>query len=226
MKRKLMWITAFVPLVIFLGFYRRLPEQIPLNYDINGQASRFGSRNNVLLIGPLTILITALFELYIHFSGKRASDNRKKAVNKTNKNVLYIVIITLNIFYILMSVIMCIWGIKSVSSMKSEEMFNMLISFGMGIFFIISGNVMPKAKKNAAFGVRLSWTMKNDAVWARSNHFGGYVMMVSGFALIFGGLLLPGMWKIYQLLIVTAISTVIIIVKSYKIYKEEVSHEN
>ena len=226
MKRKLMWITAFVPFLIFLGFYSKLPDQIILNFDFQGQASRFGSKNNVLVIGAAAVIITPLAELYTFFAAKKSSDDRKKAASKTNKNILQTVIITLNIFYSLMAVIMCIWGIKSVSSMKSEEMLNILISFGIGIFFIISGNIMPKAKKNAIFGVRLSWTMKNDTVWTKSNHFGGYVMVVSGVALIFGGLFLPGMWKIYQFLIITGISTAVVIIKSYKIYKEEVKHEN
>ena len=226
MKRKFMWITAFIPLLIFLGFYSSLPEQIVLNYDINGQASRFGSKNNIIFIGVITIIITALSELYICFAGKKSSDDRKKVANKTNKSIFQTVIITLNIFCSFMAVIMCIWGIKSISSIKSESFLNTLIVFGIGIFFIISGNIMPKVKRNSAFGVRLSWTMKNDNVWAKSNHFGGYVVVVSGIALIFGGLFLPGMCKIYQLLIVTAVSTVIIIIKSYKIYKEEIKNEN
>lgn len=54
----------------------------------------------------------------------------------------------------------------------------------VGIMMFILGNFMPRTKPNAAFGLRLPWTLSNEIVWRKSNFFAGYLLMLAGILVI------------------------------------------
>lgn len=54
----------------------------------------------------------------------------------------------------------------------------------VGIIMLILGNFMPRTKPNAAFGLRLPWTLSNEIVWRKSNFFAGYLLMLAGILVI------------------------------------------
>jgi len=41
-----------------------------------------------------------------------------------------------------------------------------------GIYFVVVGNYMTKAKRNTVVGFRTAWSMYNDNTWRKSNRFG------------------------------------------------------
>ena len=62
-------------------------------------------------------------------------------------------------------------------------------AIGMGVLFIVLGNVMPKSRRNSVMGLRCAWSQYNDVTWQRSNRFGGIVLAASGLVSIVGALL-------------------------------------
>ena len=49
-----------------------------------------------------------------------------------------------------------------------------------GIIFIVLGNFMTKAKRNAVVGVRTVWSMHNDNTWRKSNLIGAICIICAG----------------------------------------------
>ena len=43
------------------------------------------------------------------------------------------------------------------------------VSMILGALLIFCGNIMPKAGRNAVFGLRTRWSMKNDRVWQQQS---------------------------------------------------------
>lgn len=49
---------------------------------------------------------------------------------------------------------------------------------------IIAGNIMPKVRMNSFLGLRTRWSMKNEAIWKKSQRFGGIAFIVGGIAIV------------------------------------------
>lgn len=50
----------------------------------------------------------------------------------------------------------------------------------LGVSFIVMGNYMPKTVRNRTFGIKLKWTIANDANWVATHRYGGKIFVVGG----------------------------------------------
>ena len=89
------------------------------------------------------------------------------------------------------------------------------------VLFIVLGNIAPKVRRNAAFGLRTKWSMYNDTCWQKSQRLCGYTMMACGVVGLVLCAVLPDAWIIWgELGLIFAVIPVIS-VGSYLIYKKE-----
>lgn len=59
----------------------------------------------------------------------------------------------------------------------------------IGVMFVILGTIMPISSPNKFLGIRVSWTMKSDAIWKRCHDWGGIESVIAGLVMIFATLL-------------------------------------
>jgi len=95
------------------------------------------------------------------------------------------------------------------------------VSIGIGALLIVLGNIMPKMRRNALFGLRTKWSMANDTVWQKSQRFGGIASVISALVMIILALFVPGMWKILLMMVIIVIWLILCIVASHRYYLEE-----
>ncbi len=62
---------------------------------------------------------------------------------------------------------------------------------GMGLLFIIIGNLMPKLKTNPWAGIRIKWTMDDPEIWYKTHRWSGRLWMIGGTLLTAASLGLP-----------------------------------
>lgn len=95
-----------------------------------------------------------------------------------------------------------------------------LLFMALGIMLIIIGNVMPKVRMNSLFGLRTSWSMKNEIAWKKSQRFGGISFMIVGLLMIMISIFTKG-WLCFLLSIgVLIVSLPFDVYYSYKAAKE------
>lgn len=97
----------------------------------------------------------------------------------------------------------------------------MVVGVVMGISFIVMGNYMPKAKRNATFGLKIKWTLANDDNWAATHRLGGKLMVIAGvvsFAISF----LPMTAFFITFTALLAVTVIVPIVYSYRFYKNQI----
>jgi uncharacterized membrane protein len=58
------------------------------------------------------------------------------------------------------------------------------VSTAVGVLLLVLGNVLGKARHNAAFGVRTPWTLADPRVWDKTHRFVGRGWVLGGLALI------------------------------------------
>jgi uncharacterized membrane protein len=52
----------------------------------------------------------------------------------------------------------------------------------VGIFLIVTGNDLPRLRRNLVWGIRTPQTLGSDEVWKRVHRLGGYIRVVMGAA--------------------------------------------
>ena len=93
-------------------------------------------------------------------------------------------------------------GIQSAGALSS------LMALGFGLMFLLLGNYMPKLRQNSFMGIRVKWTLENEANWNATHRFGGKVWVAGGFACMAGALLpadAMGVFFLAVLLVIVAL---------------------
>ncbi len=192
------------------------PDIIPVHYNFKGEADRFGSKYENLIFLFFSILMTGIMLLCAKYGEK------KKAQEVEIKVTLYAAIFSVCLFMVLTLVFGLVALNYSEESFRvTADMVSQLTNAGIGVLVIVLSNMMPKARKNAVFGLRTKWSMASDAVWQKSQRFGGFSGVLCGVLMIMVSMMTPVLWGGIATLLLIVAWTIVCVVMSYKYWKEE-----
>lgn len=195
-----------------------MPDTVPAHYNFAGEIDRWGSKYENLIFPAITVLVGAA----VAFIAKKTEETVPKRVLLWT-GVCSILLLDVVGFYFMLR------DLSAVPEMSTNVADNAvkLMSIGVGIMFIILGNLMPKVKRNGLFGLRTSWSMENDEIWNKSQRFGGKAAVVCGFATVAASIFVPEGWCIVLLIVFTAAFAIVSAAASHKYYNEYIAgHEN
>ena len=179
MKRK----TAFrLGLLIFLFvfavcliFYKRLPSELPIHFDMNNKADSFASKEMALFGVNGFMLVLYLFCYFITNKDPKVENQGDKALN--------VVLIFVPILAILTSAITISYGLNY------RPRIDLYLNLALSIMFILIGNYLPKTKRNYTLGIKLPWTLASDYVWEKTHRLAGYLWVIGGLVSFIGTIL-------------------------------------
>lgn len=199
-------IVLLSPMIFDLIVWNKLPESMPIHWGIHGEADRWSSKTFAVFVLPLIIL--AIHGICIFASRKDFRD--KKQSPKVMGLVLWICP--------LLSVMAN--SLTYAISLGKEINVLFVVSLIMGALFVLIGNYLPKCQQNRIVGIRLKWTLENEANWNATHRFAGKVWVIGGILLMASSLLpysiLP--WAMIALLVVFIGLPVLY---SYRFHKKE-----
>lgn len=141
-KLVLLWVLAFLPLIVVLLCYRRLPAEIPTHWGIDGRADTTGARWTMLILAGLGPVCTAgMFFI-------RRIDPKKENYSRFS-NAYEIFILVFNLFILVI-----------ISAAWAEILYPNTIGISAGVLITVTGNIMPKFKHNYFIGIRTPWTLE------------------------------------------------------------------
>lgn len=201
-----------------------VPDKIPMHYDFQGNVDRYGSKYE-LFIYPCLMLVMALMWTFMlkYFSKKINLDDEKAAAESiTNLRVIYITSVTIMLMQLGFQLASISSAVKSAENPVSvmPDKFASWIFVLLGIAMMITGNLMPKSKRNAVFGLRTMWSVKNDKIWAESNRFAGISFFVCGLFMTVTSLMLDGMIVVYASMICLLAVMFTSVIYSYIMYNK------
>ena len=172
MNKKLLLLTSIVilfPILWGVTIWSQLPNQIPIHFNLAGQANNFQSKLLVVFGLPLFLLLVHLFVIFVS-----ARDPKNQTMNKKMGKVIYWLtpIVSLGVFYLIYS--------KALGSTTNPSIFASAL---LGLIFVMMGNYMPKLKVNYTVGIRLPWTLQSEDNWHKTHRLAGKLW-------VFGGLIL------------------------------------
>lgn len=214
--KKLYSVLYAVLLICVLGtviFLILSPDRIPVHYNFAGEVDRIGSKYENLIWPGFAIGLGAFFLLMARVPRKKGE--------KTNEKVLVIAGVCTLIFFTLLGFYFMMKALRydpEAAPQVSYDDVNRFVSIGIGALLVVLGNIMPKMRRNALFGLRTKWSMANDSVWQKSQRFGGIASVVAGFIMVILALFIPGIWNVVMMTIVIIIWLALCVFASRRYY--------
>lgn len=223
MNRRCKWTLALCVLSLVLtGLVMRfLPARVPMHFNAVWQPDRMGSKYELLIFPLVTALSGALLAFLAHRAGRRGNSGAQLALERSG--VALCAFLTVLFF-----ALTCIIAANAKSVLNSADapalggkILSTVTCTMLGLLIIALSNLMPKAGRNAAFGLRTTWSMKNDRVWQRCQRFGGYSGVAAGVIVVLSGLFLDDIAATWAPLGVILLWSVLCVAASYTIWKDD-----
>jgi len=162
---------AVCHLLLTAAFYKFLPDQIPMHWDINGTVS-YSNKFQIFLMCGMAVLFAVMFDVLPHI------DPRKKNYQKFGSYYDGFCVI-MQLFMLLMT------GVILTESFHPGTLsVPMITMMGVGILFLFIGNILPKVKSNFYMGIKTPWALSSEEVWRKTHRLGGKCFFLLGILMI------------------------------------------
>ena len=206
----ILFVTSLVillPLAVGLILWNQLPEQMPTHWGADGQVDGYSSK----LFGVLGL---PLFMLGIHWLCVVMTAAAPKHNNVSGK-ALHLV------FWICPATSLIVGFITYGQVLGLQMNVTLIMLLLMGVLFFAIGNYLPKCKQNYTVGIKLPWTLNDEANWDSTHRFAGKLWVVGGL-LILATAFLQNIWIFLGIVMVMSIVPMIY---SYLYYRKHTSEE-
>lgn len=175
LRKYKMWILItniiiFIPLIVGIIVWDRLPDTLPMHFDFRGRVDSYSGKMFGLLFGPLFSFIIYWFFLFLIVLDSKK--NKKSIIENTiiMKVIMSIMpLLSLYIGYL-------VYGVALELSLNP----NMISLIFLGIVYIVIGGCLHDSEPNGVFGVRFPWTVSDADNWIKTNRLTGILMSSLG----------------------------------------------
>ncbi len=200
-------LILIMPFIIGAVLYPHLPEQVPIHWNVYGEADDYGSK----LFGTffLPLLNVGMYILFIVLP--KIDPRRDNYLNFSNA---YLIIrYALHLFFVL------IFAMTIAASFGYPVQIGKWITAAAAILFIIIGLSMRNVKHNYFVGFKYPWTLANEEVWIRTHRLGAILMAAGGLIALIGAVFTDGIVMFVMLMVGLLLPAIVTAVYSYVIYK-------
>ena len=201
-------LLTFIPLIIGLLLWNKLPEMIPVHFGIDGQPDNYYPKLKAVWL--LGLLLPLLHVLCIF--GTMSDPKRNNISKKVFNLVLWITPIV--------GALMSVMTYGSALGLKVDVV--AITSLLIGIVFIILGNYLPKCRQNYTVGIKIPWTLNDKDNWDKTHRFAGYVYVIAGIGMICS-MFLKGNSLMISYFIIIFIPALLPVIYSYILYRKSLT---
>jgi uncharacterized membrane protein len=156
-------LICLVPVVFGLWFWKRLPAQVAVHFDLSGKANGYAPKWAAVFLLP--VLLAAV-------NGMVGSAVR----SRQNKKMVYLTLVIIPVVSLVAN-----GGILA-KALDVAVPLNTIIYAVVSVIFIAVGILLPGVKPNGQVGIRLPWIMHDDNIWKKTHRFAGPLWIVCGCA--------------------------------------------
>jgi uncharacterized membrane protein len=162
--------------------YQRLPARVPVHWDFSGHVNRYGSKLELVLVGPLGLAgLWALMLLLSRIDPRRAERQASAAPDALPSDAdgsywtfIYLLLVTLALLHA--GILLAAAGVLGEPSR--------FLAVGVALLLLIPGNFMGRLRPNWFVGIRTPWTLASDDVWRRTHRLAAVLMVGGGLVLL------------------------------------------
>lgn len=203
-----------------------MPDIIPMHFNAEGVADRWGSKYELFIMPLITLLMQVFGEVIRSYMIKRAeaaANDKEREESLSNAKIIGITFISVSVTFALLNFLMIYMSYSQLDGpINGRGIFIPALCVLLSMIFIILGSIIPKTHLNGVIGLRCKWSMYNELTWSRSNRLAGILMMISGGVSVLSAIILPDVIPILILIITTLVSIVVSVIYAYYIYKQAI----
>jgi uncharacterized membrane protein len=177
----------------------QLPERVASHWGVNGEVNGWSSRGFLLVLVPAIGLLMSIILAY-------APTLDPKRRNFPMHAAPYWIITNTVLAFLACAHVLVIgynlgWKIN----------FTTVVGVGIGLLFMLMGNLLTQVRPNWIMGIRTPWTLSSDRSWRETHRIGGYGFVFTGLATLITTLTWPTRVHYVAIggMIVTVISSVV-----------------
>jgi len=190
--------------VLSAVLYGRLPERVPVHWNLSGQVDRYGSKAELVFLGPL--FIAGLWGLMVLLSridprrAARAAEETSGPMDQADGSywtVIHLVLFALAFLH----------GALLLTAAGHLAVRGRAVALALALLLVLPGNFLGRLRPNWFVGIRTPWTLSSDEVWRRTHRLGAVLMVAGGLLLLPLALWLPPPQALITAVLVTLAST-------------------
>jgi uncharacterized membrane protein len=191
-----------------LAMMNRLPVRVASHWDLHGAVNGYSSRLALVLLVPLMSVVMAVVLAYV------PQLDPKRRNFPLHAGAYWVVTNVILGFLALVHVVLI--GINLGWQINLEA----VLGLGLGILFIVLGNVLTRVRPNWIFGVRTPWTLSSDLSWRETHRIAGYGFVAAGLVVLITAFAAPK--AVFVVMMVGVGSTAVVAVTwSYFAWKRD-----
>lgn len=195
-------LIILIPIVIGLILWDKLPDQVPVHWNMSGEVDDYATKTQAVFLMPLVLVA---FQ-WICVLGTSLDPKKQNINDKMFTLVLWIIpIISL----------LCNSMVYA-TALGHKVSVEIIMPLFMGALFIIIGNYMPKCKQSYTMGIKLPWTLDDEENWNKTHRMAGFLWVIGGI-IVMATAFLGAFWLFFIVLIPMVIVPT---VYSYLLYKK------
>ena len=195
-------LVILIPILIGIVLWDKLPDQVPVHWNINGDVDGFATKAQAVFLMPLVLVA-------FHWICVLGTSLDPKKQNINDK------IFTLVLWIIPVISLLCNSMVYA-TALGHKVSVEIIMPLFMGALFVIIGNYMPKCKQSYTVGIKLPWTLDNEENWNKTHRLAGFLWVIGG-VIIMATAFLGAFWLFFIVLIPMVI---VPFVYSYLLYKK------
>ena len=202
-------VLCLLPEILSVILYKRLPEQIAVHWNSAGEINGYLPKAMAAFGMPVVFLVLNFL------AGIRLLYDPKWRGQSRALRIIGIWMVPLISLVMIPATLLMSLGVKFPI---------MSFSFYLtGVVLIITGNYLPKSRRNYVMGVRLPWTLDNPDNWNKTNRMAGHIMVAGGFVVLVSGYFHVSavFYGVSVILIIAVLIAVIPFFYSFLLYKKE-----
>lgn len=199
------------PLLYLFFTWGNLPDQVPIHFNMKGEADRIGSKTELLwLIIFLVGLNFGVFAIVMY----SARLDPKKEYETANKAGINKIAFAVSIFLMVITLFVIYSVNKSASGGIAKGEF---VLSAVGLLFCVLGNYMHSIKPNHTVGFRLISTLKDEDNWKKTHRLGGKLWFWGGLLIAVVSVLLTSKPAFIVFWIITFVLVVVPVIYSMRL---------
>jgi uncharacterized membrane protein len=179
--------VILLQMVVGALLWERLPEQIATHFDFNNQPDGYSSRMFTVFGMPLILL----FLHVVCLATISMPDEKSKVHSRKMRALMWFIVPAVSL---LMTVVVYGYALGA-----PFHVGRVVVPF-VGVLLAVSGNYMPKVRRNYTVGIKVPWTLNDEENWDKTHRFAAQVWVVGGILLAVLGLIGYTAWPTFALL--------------------------
>ena len=190
--KRLLVITSMIILlqtVVGVMIWDRLPDPIATHFDFHNQPNGWSSK-------AFTVFGMPLIMLALHWITLLVSSTKYAQIKNLHSKINFL------FWCIIPSVSLLVMVLCYGYALGAPFDIGRIVLPFVGVLFAITGNYMPKVRRNYSVGIKLPWTMSDDENWHKTHRMAAPLWVICGMLLIVFGLIGYTTWPAFAVILV------------------------